>query len=59
MSEHNEIKRPYYTSSISVSISNGYGYHTRYNGMYQYPSFEPFQSVMNQHYLEHSLKENC
>ena len=48
MSEHNEIKRPYYTSSISVSIANGYGYHTRYNGMYQYSaSFEPapFQSA--------------
>ena len=48
ISEHNEIKRPYYTSSISVSIANGYGYHTRYNGMYQYSaSFEPapFQSA--------------
>ena len=48
MSEHNEIKVPYYTSSIDVSIANGYGYHTRYNGMYQYSaSFEPapFQSA--------------
>ena len=48
MSEHNEIKKPYYTSSLSVSIANGYGLHTRYNGMYQYSaSFEqaPFQSA--------------
>ena len=48
MSEHNEIKVPYYTSSIDVSIANGYGYHTRYNGMFQYSaSFEPapFQSA--------------
>ena len=44
----NEIKKPYYTSSLSVSIANGYGLHTRYNGMYQYSaSFEqaPFQSA--------------
>ena len=48
LSEHNEIKVPYYTSSIDVSIANGYGYHTRYNGMFQYSaSFEPaeFQSA--------------
>ena len=48
LSEHNEIKRPYYTSSLSVSIANGYGAHTRYNGMFQYSaSFEPapFQSA--------------
>jgi hypothetical protein len=36
LSEHNDIKVPYYTSSLSDSIAKGYGYHTEYNGNYQF-----------------------
>tara|TARA_Y100000004_G_scaffold180821_1_gene225837 strand:+ start:6715 stop:11400 length:4686 start_codon:yes stop_codon:yes gene_type:complete len=38
LSEHNEIKVPYYTGSLSVSTANGFGEKFRYNGMYQYSS---------------------
>ena len=41
LSEHNDIKVPFYTSSLSDSIAKGYGYHTEFNGNYQYSaSFE-------------------
>ena len=41
LSEHNDIKVPYYTSSLSDSIAKGYGYHTEFNGNYQFSaSFE-------------------
>ena len=48
ISEHNEIKLKYYTSSLSVSDANGYGIHTQYGGNYQFSSsFEPaeYQSM--------------
>ena len=40
ISEHNEEKMPFYTSSLSISVANGYGDYPRYkdNGNYQFSS---------------------
>ena len=50
LSEHNDIKVPYYTSSLSDSIAKGYGYHTEFNGNYQFSASYQRTSYQSQAY---------
>jgi len=50
LSEHNDIKVPYYTSSLADSIAKGYGAHTEFNGNYQFSASYQRTSYQSQAY---------